>query len=66
MSSIGIADLSIHGDMDANKENADPIDDLTANVPGAAITAMAAHVDRSAKSSKKRSHGAKRSDSEKI
>ena len=48
MNSVGIADLSIHGDMDANKENADSIDDLTANVRGAAITAMAAHVDGSA------------------
>ncbi len=55
MNSVGIADLSIHGDMDANKENADSIDDLTANVRGAAITAMAAHVDGSAKTSNKRS-----------
>ena len=66
MNSVGIADLSVRGDMDANKENADPIDDLTANVRDAAITAMAAHVDGSAKSSKKRSRGAKSSDSKKI
>ena len=53
MNSVGIADLSVRGDMAANKENADPIDDLTANVRDAAITAMAAHVDGSTKSSKK-------------
>ena len=29
MNSVGIADLSVCGDMDANKENADSIDDLT-------------------------------------
>ena len=66
MNSVGIADLSVRGDMDANKKNADPIDDLTANVRDAAITTMAAHVDGSSKSLKKRSRGAKSSDSEKI
>ena len=66
MISVLIADLSVRGDMDASKENADHIDDLTANVRGAAVIAMAAHVDGSTKISKKRSHGTKRSDSEKI
>ena len=32
MSSVRIGDLSVHGDMDTNKENADPIDDLTSNI----------------------------------
>ena len=66
MNSKGSANLSVRIGMDTDKENVDPLQDLTANVRGAAITAMAAHVDGLAKSSKKRSRGAKSSNSEKI
>ena len=44
MNIVWMANPSIRGDMDANKENADHIHDLIANARGTAITAMAAHV----------------------
>ena len=51
---------------DANQENAAPSADPLANVRSTAREALAAHIDRSAKGSGKRSRGPKSSDAEKV
>jgi hypothetical protein len=51
---------------DANQENVAPSADPLANVRSTAREALAAHIDRSAKGSGKRSRGPKSSDAEKV
>jgi hypothetical protein len=51
---------------DANQENVAPSADPLANVRSTAREALAAHIDRSAKESGKRSRGPRSSDAEKV
>ena len=50
----------------ANQENVDPLIDIIANVCSSAQGVRAAHIDGSAKEARKRSHGPRSSDTEKI